>query len=99
MTAGKELIHDNKFDNINEIIVFQHSITEGLNEYALEEDLDLMVVHRRKRSFLQNLFHKSETKDLTIYSALPLLVIHEDDKSRTDLEDKKKKKVGSLRST
>ena len=55
------------------------NIIEGLNNYVREKDIDLVVMATSPRGFIENLFHKSITKRMALYSEVPLLVMHYDD--------------------
>ncbi len=52
------------------------SVAEGLTDYALAHNLDLVAIAHRKRSFWEGFFHKSRTKQLALATTLPLLVFH-----------------------
>ncbi len=49
-------------------------IAAELNEYVWENDLQLIALKRHKRSFINNLFHKSVSKQLAITSKMPVLI-------------------------
>ena len=49
---------------------------EGINVYCKENAIDLLAMSRKERSFLNDLFHKSFTKQMAIYTKIPLLVTH-----------------------
>lgn len=59
--------------------VESHSIWEGLNRYADDHEVDLLVMVTRKRSFIENLLHKSVTRQVAIHSKLPVLILHVED--------------------
>jgi nucleotide-binding universal stress UspA family protein len=46
-----------------------------LTDYTLEENVDLLVLGRRKRGFFKRLFISSDTAPMLSYSAVPVLVI------------------------
>ena len=52
------------------------SITEGLNKYAENQNIDLVVMVSPHRHFLESLFHKSTTTAFAFNSSLPVLVLH-----------------------
>ena len=59
------------------ISTLQHqSVWEGLDEYARNNHIDLMVVVTRHRGFWKDLLHKSMTKHIAFQTKLPLLVTH-----------------------
>ncbi len=50
--------------------------SEGLEAYAKEENADLIVLFTTHRNFIDKLFHKSVTRDLTLHGKWPLLIYH-----------------------
>ncbi|MBK7409896.1 MAG: universal stress protein [Saprospirales bacterium] len=55
--------------------VKSESVIEGLNQYAREKKIDLVVLTALQRRFYERFFHRSVTKRLLINSKLPLLVV------------------------
>ena len=51
------------------------SVIDGLNQYAREKKIDLVVLTALQRRFYERFFHRSVTKRLLINSKLPLLVV------------------------
>ncbi|MFT5511845.1 MAG: nucleotide-binding universal stress UspA family protein [Bacteroidia bacterium] len=49
-------------------------IAGELNDYVWENDLQLIAIKRHKRGFINNLFHKSISKELAITSKMPVLI-------------------------
>lgn len=49
-------------------------IAAELNDYVWENELQLIGLKRHKRSFINNLFHKSVSKQLAITSKMPVLI-------------------------
>ena len=56
--------------------ISSESITEGLNEYAEDKNIDLVVMVSPHRHFIESLFHKSTTTAFAFNSSLPVLVLH-----------------------
>ncbi len=54
------------------------NINESLNEFAHDDGADWLIMIRRKRSFFENLFHRSVTKREVFDSPLPLLIVREE---------------------
>lgn len=52
-----------------------------ITKYCKSNEADLVILARKERTFLEELFHKSVTKDLVISALQPLLVLHFDEKS------------------
>ena len=79
-TLFEELHSDTKLGLRAQLVtITDDSVVEGLTQYAEENDIDLMVSVTRRRSWWQSLFERSQTKQLTLYAELPLLVLHLDD--------------------
>jgi len=54
-------------------------IDASINQYAEVEKIDLIVMATRHRSFWEQLFHKSQTKQMALHTHLPMLVLHQGD--------------------
>ncbi|MBK9016622.1 MAG: universal stress protein [Saprospiraceae bacterium] len=52
------------------------SVVDGLNDYAIKHNIDLVVMVCPHRKFWEQLFHKSMTKAMTLNTKLPILVLH-----------------------
>lgn len=57
--------------------VADSSVAKGLNEYAANNKIDMVVLVHPRRNFWDALFHKSVTKEMTFNPKLPVLVLHE----------------------
>ena len=55
------------------------TIWEGLNRYADDNEVDLLVMVTQHRKVLENMFHKSITRQVAVHSKLPILILHVDD--------------------
>lgn len=54
------------------------SIWEGLNLYAADNEIDLLVMVTKHRKFWDNLVHKSITRQVAVHSKVPILILHVD---------------------
>jgi len=54
-------------------------VDASLNQYADAENIDMMVMATRHRTFWEQLFHKSLTKQMALHARMPLLVMHPGD--------------------
>lgn len=52
-------------------------VIEGINHFAAEEKIDMLVLIPKKHSMLYNLFHESHTKQMAFHTKVPVLAIHE----------------------
>ena len=50
---------------------------DAITQFVLANQIDLLVVLHKTYGFFENIFHKSQTKQFALYSAIPLLVLHE----------------------
>lgn len=50
---------------------------DGINDYALEKEVDMIITIPKKQGLFEGLFKKNRTKMLAFHSHLPLMVIHE----------------------
>lgn len=79
-TVNQELNHfDELFDGVEMSICFDESenVVDGVEKYVQDYPTDLVVALKRKRNFLQDLFGKSVTRDLTFHLKTPMLILHE----------------------
>lgn len=52
------------------------SVSEALNEYATQHHTELVVLVTRKRNAWEQLFHKSQTRNMARISRKPVMVLH-----------------------
>jgi nucleotide-binding universal stress UspA family protein len=55
--------------------VTSNNILRALNEYATAHRADLLIMRARQRNFLENIFHKSVTKQMILQAKMPILVL------------------------
>lgn len=55
------------------------NITEELEEYVKEEDIDILAVAKTKKSFMERLFSKDTTQQLFYHTKMPLLIFEAED--------------------
>ena len=58
-------------------IINSHSVTEGLDKYMQEHDVDLLAMFIPRRRLWERLFHNSVTRKMTFQTNVPLLVFHQ----------------------
>ena len=79
---GRETIFDTLFAKRDPSVAFEikniyaHSVGEGLHDYIEEKNIDLVVMVAPKKNFLQNIFHKSRTKEMAYTTNVPMMVLH-----------------------
>lgn len=56
--------------------VYANDVLTGLNNYILDNEIDIVAITTIHRPFLKQLFHKSTTKKMAIQTKLPLMVLH-----------------------
>lgn len=57
--------------------VENESFTVGINQFADNNDIDMIITMPKKHGFFDSLFKKSHTKRLAFHSHLPLMVMHD----------------------
>ncbi|NII25786.1 universal stress protein [Pseudoflavitalea sp. X16] len=55
----------------------QYDFLEAISQYALDKNIDLIIIVPKKNSFLGGLFKTSHTKKLAYHSHIPIVAIHE----------------------
>lgn len=55
------------------------NVIKGLQQYADENDIDLIVMATKHRDWVTEIFHKSMTKRMVLNTTVPLLVMHTED--------------------
>ncbi len=60
-------------------IIEEDDVVEGINRFGKGNNIDLVVAVTKHRRFWDRMLHSSRTKELAIYSELPVLVIKADD--------------------
>ncbi len=65
------------YPKINIDTIFYSDISQAVSDYAKTNGFDLVVVLREKKGFLQNLFTKSESVEITKASSQPVLMFYE----------------------
>jgi nucleotide-binding universal stress UspA family protein len=51
--------------------------TIGINQFIEEHHIDLVIMIKRDKSFVQKLFQESVTSKMAMHSSVPLLILHE----------------------
>lgn len=62
--------------SFNIVNIKNRSVLSGLNQYADENNVDLIVLVNRQRNYLENIFQLSLTKRMAKTSKLPVMVFH-----------------------
>ena len=62
--------------SFNIVNIKNRSVLGGLNQYADENNVDLIVLVNRQRNYLENIFQLSLTKKMAKTSKLPVMVFH-----------------------
>lgn len=67
------------FQNYNPQYHFLHGkiFTDAINQFALENNSDLIVVIPKKHGLFEGIFKRSHTKALVFHSHIPIMTIHE----------------------
>jgi len=62
--------------SFNVVNIESKSVQRGLNQYAKENDIDLIVLVNRHRRFFENIRRRSLTQKMAFSTELPLMVFH-----------------------
>ncbi len=54
-----------------------YDVDEAINQFALDKNIDFIIIIHKEQSFISKLFQKSHTKKLVYQSSLPILALHE----------------------
>ena len=73
-------LYDEAFKAVNHEFHFIEgdNMVEELNAYATENEVDMLVMVRQKHPLFERIFNPSTTRQMTLMSKVPLLIIHED---------------------
>ncbi|HLX92562.1 MAG TPA: universal stress protein [Puia sp.] len=58
-------------------LVENKQVIKGLDEFVLQNQIDLLIVVPHKHDFWHNLFHRSHTRQLVQLNHIPVMAIHE----------------------
>jgi len=75
----KELVTQKYKDH--DIIVssfYNENVVEAIDEYADVNNIDIIAMGTKNRSFFERIFHKSMTKKMALQSEIPLLILKQD---------------------
>ncbi|MEO6904713.1 MAG: universal stress protein [Bacteroidia bacterium] len=73
--AGIQL--ENYFEDVLHTTYFEENdvITDGINDFVSEHNIDLIAVIPQKQNLLERIFKKSQTKDLAFHAQVPLITL------------------------
>ncbi len=76
--SSERLAFENLFNGYNPEFYFTECVffSDGVNHFAENNDVDLVVVIPKKHNLIESLFIKSHTKELAFHSHIPLMVVH-----------------------
>jgi nucleotide-binding universal stress UspA family protein len=60
------------------------SVTNGIDYFLKHHKADCLAVYKRHRNILQEIYHPSITRKVSLHASVPLLVIHEKDFRMTE---------------
>lgn len=71
----KKLIAKTSNPNISYVDVRADDVVTGLEKFAKNKSIDILAILHRKRAFIDQIFHKSISKELLEFHRIPLLVL------------------------
>jgi nucleotide-binding universal stress UspA family protein len=66
-----------KVNNPQYHFIENESFTDGINQFADSNNIDMIITIPKKHGFFDSIFKKSHTKRLAFHSHLPLMVMHD----------------------
>ncbi len=61
---------------VKEVCVWSDEVENGIEEYVKRHQIEVLAVKRHHRTFFENLFHHSTTKEVLNKSAIPVLIFN-----------------------
>lgn len=52
------------------------TVKEGLEQFVELNNIDLLMVIPKERTFVERVFHKSITKNMVLHSRVPVMILH-----------------------
>lgn len=78
-----EVLSESKFLHIwlkqyhpNISITTNNDVKQGLEDFVQKNNIDLLLLLPKERSFIENLFHKSVTQKIVLHPAVPVMIVH-----------------------
>ncbi len=72
----RELVKEEvSYSKLNFDIYFDDETFTGLSRYIENNDIDMLVMTRYKKSIMKSLFEKNHTKEMGYYSRIPIMVV------------------------
>jgi nucleotide-binding universal stress UspA family protein len=78
-TPEQSFLLHNMLADMNPIYhwIEKENIEEGLNEFAIKNNIDILIIIPKKHHLLDGLFHKSQSKEMIFHARVPVMSIHE----------------------
>lgn len=58
-------------------VIESEDVTQGINNFAENENIDWMVMIPKKHKLLEKLFYRSHTQDMLVHTHIPILCMHQ----------------------
>ena len=72
----KKILDGIKYPDITYVDIRGDDISEAISTYAEKEQIDMIAIVHKKRSFIGSLLHKSISKKMLNYHKVPLLILN-----------------------
>lgn len=74
----EKIVMDKMFEDYKPDYAFLrfYDLEEGIDQYAKDKDIDMLITIPRKHSFLSKIFKTSYTRELAFHTSVPLLAVH-----------------------
>lgn len=73
---GIQLLHE-RGNRIASHFIRSPNVAEGITDFVRAHRTDMLAVMKHSYGFMEQLFHKSVTKELTLHADVPVLVLHD----------------------
>ncbi|MCX6290565.1 MAG: universal stress protein [Bacteroidetes bacterium] len=71
-----QVITNIPYNKLSFNLISGKNISQSLNEFLVENEINLFAMSTKKRGFVEKLFHKSLTKKFAYHTHIPLLAFH-----------------------
>mgnify|MGYP006267319605 CR=1 FL=1 len=73
---GLQLLHE-RGNRIASHFIRSKNVAEGITDFVRAHRTDMLAVMKHSYGFMEQLFHKSITKELALHADVPILVLHD----------------------
>ncbi|HET6243826.1 MAG: universal stress protein [Bacteroidetes bacterium] len=71
---AEQVIKLYQYNNIDTALLYGENIVASLVNFVEENQVDIVSIARKKRDFIERVFHKSVSKEMTFSSTIPIII-------------------------